>query len=185
MLALGSLTSMPLSVAALMGVCALIMTRCVKADEALRNIDWSVLILTGGMLALGAAFERHGLGRRCAELISDAAGGVAHPQLLVAFLLIATSLLTQVLNNVSTAVIMTPIALSLADGLGMDGRPLLMAVLTGASLAFMSPVAHQANAMVMGPGDYKFRDYLVVGTPLTLILAALASFLLPMWWPAG
>jgi di/tricarboxylate transporter len=78
---------------------------------------------------------------------------------------------------------MTPLALQCAEIAGVGPRPFLMAVVTGASLAFLSPVAHQANAMIMGPGNYKYRDFLRVGTPLTLLLAALASVIIPIMWP--
>lgn len=182
-LILGALHVMPLPVAALAGAVGLVLTRAVKADEALRNIDWSILILTGGMLALGAAFQRHGLGARVAEWIGGMGGLGDTPWMLIGLLLAVTAGLTQVLNHVATAVMMTPVALSLADQLGYDSRPFLMAVLCASSLAFMSPIAHQANAMVMGPGDYKYRDFLRVGTPLTLVLGAVATVLIPLFWP--
>ena len=93
-----------------------------------------------------------------------------------------TTVMTQVMNHVTAAVIMTPVAMSLAAQLGVSDRPMLMGVIVGANLAFMSPVAHQANAMVMGPGDYKYLDFLRVGTPLTLVLGAISVFLIPIWW---
>ena len=93
--------------------------------------------------------------------------------------LLMTVGLTQVMNHVTSAVIMTPVALSFAQEMDIGDRPFLMAVLLGANFCFLSPVAHQANAMVMGPGDYRYMDFLRVGTPLTAILCAVAIVLLP------
>ena len=177
-----------LSALALLGVLTLIGTRVVRTDDAYRSVDWSVLALVGGMLALGRAFQQEVL---TPEHTDGAAGmiaeslqaGILTPQYLMVLLLASTVLLTQVLNNTSTAIIMTPLALQCAEIAGVGPHPFLMAVITGASLAFLSPVAHQANVMIMGPGNYKYRDFLRVGTPLTLLLAALASVTIPIMWP--
>ena len=174
---------MHLSVAALAGAAALVMTRAVRPDEVRNTVDWSVLILIGGMLALGRAFDKHGLGRELAEQIAAFGGGAADPRLLLALLLGSTVLLSQLTNYVTAGVIMAPVALSLAEELATNPRTFLMAVVTGASLALISPVAHQANTMVMGPGDYRYRDFVRVGTPLTLLLAGTAFVLLPIFWP--
>ena len=92
--------------------------------------------------------------------------------------------LTQVMNYVAAALIMTPVALDLSMRLTtVSEQALLMAVITGASLAFMTPVAHQCNAMVVGPGDYKYKDFIKVGTPLTLILILVSLGLIPLFWP--
>lgn len=181
-LLLSALTPIHISVAALGGALGLVLTRCIRADHVRRGIDWSVLILIGGMLALGAAFEKHGLNQVIASWLS-AVGGSGSPLLVLGALFLTTLVLTQLINHVAAAVIMAPVALSLAAQLGMNDRAFLMAVLTGAELAFMSPVAHQANAMVMGPGGYKYRDFLKVGTPLTVVLGLIAVVLLPVFWP--
>jgi di/tricarboxylate transporter len=148
-----------------------------------RIIDWQVIVLIGGMLALGTAFDRHGLSNRVAGWIGDLSQAGFSPTALLVVLLVATVLLTQVLNHVSTAVMMTPVAVELASTLGYESRPFLMAVVTGSSLAFLSPVAHQANAMVMGPGEYKFRDFIKAGAPLTVFMIVLAALLIPALWP--
>jgi di/tricarboxylate transporter len=135
------------------------------------------------MLALGKAFQTTGLAARVADFISDLAGDTLGPHLLVGLFLLMTGLLTQLTTHIASAVIMAPIAVSTAASLGISDRPLLMAVLSGASLAFMSPVAHQANTMVMGPGDYRYKDFLRAGTPLTLIEYAAAYFLIPFLFP--
>ena len=102
---------------------------------------------------------------------------------LLVVLLIATTLLTQVLNHVTTAVIMTDVAIKLAWAASVEPRPFLMAVVTGSSLCFLSPVAHQAGAMVMGPGGYTYRDFIRAGTPLALLCILVASVVIPILWP--
>jgi len=178
-----ALDLLPLSVAALAGAVGLVLLRCVRPDEARRSVDWSVLVLIGGMLALGTAFDKHGLDTEVADTILVLCRGVESPHFLVGLFLVATVLFTQATSNVTAGVIMTPIALSVAEALGRDPMALVIAVLSGASLAFMSPVAHQANTMVVGPGDYRFRDFVRVGTPLTVALIAIEVVLVPFLWP--
>lgn len=174
---------LPLSVAALSGAVGLVLTGCVRPDEARRSVDWSVLVLVGGMLALGIAFQKHGLDDEVAGILLNLCQGIESPHFLVGMFLCATVLFTQATSNVTAGVIMTPIALSVADALGREPMALIIAVLSGASLAFMSPVAHQANAMVVGPGDYRFRDFVRVGTPLTVLLVAIEVVIVPLLWP--
>ena len=171
---------MPLSVTALTGALVLFLTRSVPGKDIYQHVDAQALILIGGMLALGQAFSVSGLDHDLTEELRNFGGLFASPRLLIVVLMLATAVLTQVTTHIAAATIMTPIALSFADELAIDDRAFVMAVITGASLAFMSPVAHQANAMVVGPGDYRYRDFLRVGTPLTLLLFACASFLIPL-----
>lgn len=173
----------PLSVAALTGAVALVLFRIVRPEEVRTVMDWPVLILIGGMLALGKAFDRHGLDDEVAHWMTSLGEAGLSPHAAVFVLLIGTNLLTQLVSHVAAAVILTPVALSVATEMGVSDRPFLMAVLTGASMSFMSPVAHQANAMVMGPGDYRYRHFLRVGTPLTVVLLLLAWVLLPICFP--
>jgi di/tricarboxylate transporter len=182
-LVVAALGILDLAVAALAGAVALVFVGAVKPEEARKSIDWPVLVLTGGMLSLGRAFDRHGLGEALAAWIARLGDGGLRPELLAVALLAATIALTQVMNNVGTAAIMTPIALSFAAEHGVSDRPLLMAVVLGGSFSFLSPVAHQVNAMVMGPGDYRYVDFLKVGFPLTVGLGVLAAVLLPVFWP--
>lgn len=170
----------PLEVAALFGALGLVLTRCVTTEEALRAIDWPIVLLVGGMLALGAAFNKSGLGEDVAMMFDSLQGG--DPRWILLLLLLVTTALTQVTNNVAAVSIMTPVALAMAAQGSVQPRPLLIGVMVGASMAFMSPVGHQSNAMVAGPGDYKFKDYLRVGTPLTLFLCFAAWILIPLMW---
>lgn len=174
---------MPLSVAAVLGALGLIVTRSLPSKDVYRSMDWSALILIGGMLSIGTAFQVTRLDQELARRLSELAGDGESTYLMIAALMAAAAILTQVTTHIAAAVIMTPVALSFADQLAVDDRAFVIAVLTGASLAFMSPVAHQANAMVVGPGDYKYRDFLKVGTPLLLLLFAVATFLIPWMFP--
>jgi di/tricarboxylate transporter len=173
-------SGLPLSLAALAGAVALVLAGCVRAREAHAVIDWGVVVLIGGMLALGRAFDEHELGRAVAARV---VGLAAHPVLAVALLSTAAAVLAQTTTSVGTAVILAPVALSLAEALGVSDRPLLMAVLAGANCAFLSPVANAANAMVMGPGGYRFRDFLRAGLPLTALVLALTCVAVPFFFP--
>ncbi|MCP3918154.1 MAG: SLC13 family permease [bacterium] len=182
-LLLATVTSIDLAVLGLTGAMGLVLLGVVRVDEVPAAIDWSVIALVGGMLALGHAFHQQHLGESVANWIAGLGDqGLAHHAVL-AIVLVGTVLLTQVLNNVSTAVIMTPVALELASTLEIQDRPLLMAVVTGSSLAFMTPVAHQANAMVMGPAELRYFDYVRAGLPLTILTSAVAVVVIPWLWP--
>jgi di/tricarboxylate transporter len=178
--ALAALSSIHISLAGMLGVVALLATRVVTPNEIRGAVDWSVLILIGGMMALGKAFQTSGLAGEIAHSIAAANYG---PTALIVALLLATMALTQVMNYVAAALIMTPVAIDMAAQIpGDNEKVLLMAVVTGASLAFMTPVAHQCNAMVMGPGGYKYRDFIRVGAPLTIFLTILSVLLLPRFF---
>ena len=188
LLAAALLPGLSLGALALAGVLVLVGLRVVRTDEAYRAIDWGVVFLVGGMLALGRAFQMHALDPERTQNASDLLAGLVAeghttPTILLAGLLGATVLLTQVLNNASTAVIMTPIALEVAGAAGLGARSFLMAVVAGSSLGFLSPVAHQANAMILGPGGYRYRDFLRVGAPLTVLLLVASVVLIPALWP--
>lgn len=182
-LALATLTQIPLSVLALTGAATLVLFKIVRAEEVPQVVDFAVITLVGGMLALGRAFDQHGWGSTVAAWFLDLGDDGHSLHFVLGSLLFATVALTQVLNNVSTAVIMTPVALELAQQMGVSERPLLMAVVTGSSLAFMSPVSHQANAMVLGPGGYRYRHFVRAGTGLTLLTAGVAIATIPIFFP--
>jgi len=177
---LTALTPLHISTSALLGVIALLAMKTVTAGEIRSAIDFPVLILIGGMMALGTAFQSAGIAELVAHAIEQATFG---PYVILFILLSVTMALTQVMNHVAAALIMTPVAVDLAARMpDVSEKALLMAVLTGASLAFMTPVAHQCNAMVVGPGDYKYRDFLKIGTPLTAFLLGLSMLLIPLFW---
>ena len=174
---------LPLHVAAVAGVLVLVVARCVPLRDVYREVDWQVVVLLGGMLALARAFDKYGLARALGEWVTGLRGSVSSPHALLVMLLVASTFLAQTTTSIATAVILTPVALAMAAQLGVSDRPFVMAVLTGTNCAFMSPVAHPANAMIVGAGDYRFRDFLRVGTPLTVLILAAAAFVLPVFWP--
>jgi di/tricarboxylate transporter len=172
-----------LGVAALAGAVALVLTGCVQVREVYDSIDWVVIILIGGMLALGKAIDKHELGAALANWVTSIDYLAAHPRLLIVGLCVLAVTLAQAATSVGTAVLLAPVALSLASGLGVNERAFLMAVLCGTNCAFLSPVANAANAMVVGPGGYRLRDFLRAGLPLTALIVILAGVLIPILWP--
>lgn len=167
--------------AATLGALAMVLTRCLKVDEAYAAIEWRVVFLLGGILALGAALDNTGAAAGLSRLIVEGAGPWG-PHAVLAVVYLATTLLTAVMSNNATAVLMTPIAFQAAAVLGIDPRPLVVAIAYAASASFMTPVGYQTNLLVYGPGGYRFFDYVRVGTPLNLLFWALAVMLIPVFW---
>jgi di/tricarboxylate transporter len=174
---------MPLSVVAVSGALFLLITNCVPGKDIYNHIDWQALILIGGMLSLGHAFQVSRLDSDITDKLQELHGFFGSPRMMIALLMLVTIVLTQVTTHIAAAAIMTPVALAFAERMGVHDRAFIMAVLTGSSLAYMSPVAHQANAMVVGPGDYKYRHFLRVGTPLVILQFAVAIYLIPLMFP--
>ena len=179
--ATATFTGLPLAVAALTGVVLMLLSKCLRIDEALRALDASTLLLLAATIPLGAAMQSTGL----AQLIVDALIGrlgAGNPVLAISLFYLMTSLLTEILSNNAAAVLLTPIALTLAIALGISPTPLLMAIAFGASASFITPIGYQTNAIVMGPGGYTFGDYLKVGIPLQLLLWLTATIAIPLLW---
>jgi di/tricarboxylate transporter len=179
---LGAMTQWPISILALGGAVLMILLRCLRLDEALRALDSGTLFMMAGSIPLGIAMETTGLAQIIVDTLLDIAAQ-ASPIIFISLFYLLTSLLTEILSNNAVAVLMTPIAYSLAITLGIDARPLLVAVAFGASASFMTPIGYQTNAIVMGPGGYTFRDYLRIGVPLNMLLWAVASLLIPIFYP--
>lgn len=172
---------LPILVTAIAGVAALVLTRCLTLDEAYAAIDWKVIFLLAGVLPLGIAMERSG----AARLISDGALGWAGelgPVALLAVIYLLTAVLTELMSNNATAVLLAPIAISTAEQQGIDPRPLLMAVTFAASTSFSTPVGYQTNAMVYNPGGYRYADFLRAGVPLNVVFWILSTLLIPRIW---
>jgi di/tricarboxylate transporter len=172
----------PLAVLALAGVGLLIATRCLDARDALRALQPEVVLLLAGTIPLGTAMEKVGLASQAAQALV-AAVGEHGPWLLVAGLYVMTSLLTEILSNNATAVLLTPIAIGIAAHLGIDAKPLLVAIAFGSSASFSTPIGYQTNTLIMGPGGYRFTDYLRFGLPMNLIMMVVASLCIPLFWP--
>ncbi len=173
---------LPIAVAFLMGVVLMIMTGCIQMDEAYRAIEWKAIFLIAGMLPLGIALESTGAARFLAEAVVSFFGGLG-PTAVMAALFVLAALASQVMPNPAVAVLLAPIALNTAADLDVSPYPLMMAVAISASAAFLSPVGHSANLLIMGPGGYRFRDYTRVGVPLTLVVLVVVIFVVPFFWP--
>jgi len=176
-----TLADVPILGAALVGVVVLLASRTVKVQRVYRAVQWSVFFLLAATIPLGVAVEKSGLAARLGHWIADTAGD-SGPWLVLSLVYFVTMVLTEILSNTSTAVLMVPIAMSISAQLGIDPKPLLMAVCFAASNGFVTPVGYQTNAMVYGAGNYRYRDFLAAGIPLNLLFWALSSLLIPVFW---
>jgi di/tricarboxylate transporter len=167
--------------AALVGVVVMVFTGCVRIEEVYQDLDWSVVFMLAGLIPLGLAMDDTGAAAWIGEVVAGLLGPLPPVAAVAAFYLL-TTVLTEVMSNNASAVVLTPIALVTAADLGMNPYALLVAVMFGASASFMTPVGYQTNTLVYGPGGYRFADFLKVGTPLNLILTA--SLLIPVFWPS-
>ena len=179
---LASLSQLPIVVLALAGAGLMVATRCLRVDEAVRSLEPATLLLLAATIPIGVAMESTGLVNTIVDGIITVIGTQNHLQLLAVFY-ITTALLTEIISNNAVAVLLTPVALQLASQMGVDPTPLLVAVMFGASAAFMTPFGYQTNAIVMGPGGYKFVDYLRIGAPLQIIMSITAITVIPILWP--
>jgi di/tricarboxylate transporter len=178
------LNLVPLQLVSVLAVGALMVTRCLLPREAIAALDAPVLLLIASSIPLGLAMERCGLADTVAHGIVTALGGLGPVAVLSGFYL-ATSVLTALLSNNATAVLMTPLALGTATALGVDPKPFLLAVMFGASACFVTPIGYQTNLIVMGPGGYTFGDFFRFGLPLNVLLWLMATVLIPLFWPLG
>jgi len=179
---LAALNLFPIVVSAIIGCVLLVLTRCITMEEAYKGINWKVIILLAGVITLGTALEKTGAARLAAELILSVGGGWG-PAAMVSILYLLSFLLTEMISNTATAALLAPIAIATAETMGVDSRPFLMAVTYAASASFMTPVGYQTNTLIYGAGQYKFADFLRVGTPLNLLFWIMATFLIPYFWP--
>ena len=176
----------PIVVGVILGVIALLIARVITPNEAYSSIHWQVIIVIAAFLPMGAAMKKTGLD----EIISNSIGNIVNlfpvdliPYFLLAIIYLITMVLTEIASNVATAIIMTPIALTLATQFGFDPRPFIFAVCYAASASFITPIGYQTNLMVFGPGGYRYSDYIKVGLPLGIILWITSVFVIPMIWP--
>jgi di/tricarboxylate transporter len=154
----------------------------VSLRELYTAIDWPIIVLLGAMIPVGRALETTGAAQLGADGVLALAGGLP-PIASLAIVLVGVMFLSDVVNNAAAAVLMAPVAIAIARGLGVSSDPFLMAVAVGASCAFLTPVGHQSNTLVMGPGGYRFGDYWRMGLPLEIIVVALAVPLIALFWP--
>jgi len=172
----------PISVAAVIGGTVMVLTGCLNMEQAYRSIDWRAIFLIAGMLPLGTAMQESGaavyLANQVMELLGDAG-----PWPVIMGLYILTAMATMIIPTAALVVLMSPIVLSAMSEMGLQPETAMMAVAMAASASFTSPISHPANILVMGPGGYRFVDYLKVGVPLTIVVFITVMVLLPILWP--
>jgi len=177
-----SLEILPIMISAIIGSILLILTKCITLEETYRSIEWNIIFLLCGILSLGVALEKTGAALLLSNQMINIVGNLGPTAVVSAFFLI-TFLLTGIMSNNATAVLLAPIAISTAATLGLSPKPFLMAVTFAASASFLTPVGYQTNTMIYGVGQYKFSDFIKVGSPLNLIFWILATILIPVFFP--
>lgn len=179
---LAALGLAPVFALAVVAVAIVLLTRCIDAEEAFSAVDGRLLVLIFSMLAIGAGLQASG----AVALIANAAAPYLHglpPFFLIWAVFLLTSVLTELVSNNAVAVVVTPIAIALGAQLGIDPRPLVVAVMVAASASFATPIGYQTNTLVYGPGGYAFTDFLKIGAPLNISVGLLASLIIPYIWP--
>ena len=171
---------------ALIGAIVVMMLGVIKPQDAYQSVDWSVIFLIAAFVPVGTAMINTGTADFLASLIIEVSrwfSGSLEAYLTLAFFYLLTSLLTQAVSNNAAAIILTPVAISLARTEGIEPHAFLIAICFAASAAFATPLGYQTNLMVYAPGGYRFTDYIRFGAPLNIILWILASILIPFYWP--
>ncbi len=172
---------LPILTAALTGCLVLVIMRCLSMEELYRSIDWQVIMLLACILPLGIAIEKTGAAKLVVDFILLNLGS-DNPLLILAVLYFIAAVLTEFITNNAAAVLLAPIAISIAASLNIDPKPFLMAICFAASTSFSTPIGYQTNTMVYNPGGYKFTDYLKVGIPLNILFLVLAVYFIPKFW---
>jgi len=180
--AVAALGIYPIVSAAVGGAVAMVVTGCLPVRRVYREIDWVVVVLLGGLIPLGVALETTGAADHVASFVLHL-GGQVGPHMALGIFVLLTTLLTGAMSNNATAALLAPLAISIADSLGVDPRPFLIGLTFAASAAFYTPIGYQTNLLVYGPGGYKFADYFRVGAPLTALYVALSVWLIPIFFP--
>ena len=181
-LALVTFAGLNIATSMLIGAISMVLTRCLSMDEAYQSIEWRSVFLIAGMLPLGIAMENTGTARFLAGQIVAVLGNFG-PIAVLAGIMIFAGLITEPMSNAAATVLMVPIAIDIAIGLGANPQTFVLATVIGASTSFLTPVGHQANVLVMGPGNYRFFDYTRVGFWLNILIITVTLLILPILWP--
>ncbi len=172
----------PVVIASMLAAGAMLLTGCLTRTQAYRAISWSTVILIAAMIPMAIALESTGGAQQIADRLVDTVGTLGSVPMLAAIILVTTAF-SQVISNTASAVLMAPIVLGAAAGLGINPHPLMMGLAVGASAAFLTPIGTAPNLMVMAPGGYRFTDYAKVGAPLLAIFVVISLVLIPIFWP--
>lgn len=178
---LGAIGVMPIAGLALIGAVFVIITGCITSENAYKSIDWRILMMIFGMLGIGTAMENTGAMHLIVEnsvLFAEPLG----PIVLLAIVYFMTSIMTEMVTNNAIAIVMTPIVISLTTALGLDPRPFLVAVMFASSASFATPIGYQTNTFVYAAGGYRFKDFMIVGIPMNILMLITAVIVIPMFW---
>ena len=173
---------LPIVALAMLAALLMILCRCVSAQQAYDAVHWDIVFLIFGMLSLGLALEQTGGAQLLVDGLMKAVGDFS-PFVVLAVVYLLSSTLTELISNTAVAALLTPIVIGVAESLGVDARPFVVAMMFGCSASFATPVGYQTNTYVYGAGGYKFTDFPKVGVPLNLILWLIATILIPVFWP--
>ena len=183
---LAALGIVPILKGALIGAIFLLVIRVITANEAYQSINWQVIVLIAALIPLGIVIQKSGTSFWIGTVLNDIANAfdpLIRPTIMLSLIYLVTIILTETTSNAATAIIMTPIAISAAQQMGLDPRTFVFAVCFAASASFITPIGYQTNLMVYSPGGYKFTDYVRVGLPLAIVLWCMATWLIPILWP--
>ena len=178
-----NLKTVPLQTAAVTGAILCVITGCLKEKEAYAGIDWVTIFLFAGMLSVATAMDKTGAGKLIADTVVGMMGAHPNPIVLCAVLYLISNVLTQFMSNTASAALLAPIGISIAQTIGADPKPVLMAIGIAASMAYATPMATPPNTLVLGPGSFTFNDYVKVGVPLCVICFIVSVIIIPIFWP--
>ena len=172
-----------LEMAAIIGALLCVLTGCLTEKQAYASIDWVTIFLFAGMMPVSSAMDKTGAGKLIAEWTVGLMGGSPSPLVVTGVLFILSCGLTQFMSNTASAALLCPIGIAISQNLGADPKAVLMAIAVAASCAFATPVGTPPNTLVLGPGGYKFMDYVKAGTGLVIVAFVVSLVVIPMVWP--
>jgi di/tricarboxylate transporter len=179
---LAAIEVLPIAALAIIAATIVVAAGCLDHKEAYKAIQWDILMLIFGMLALGIAMEKTGAAALIVNNLAALAGGLG-PLAILAALYLMTSFLTEIISNNAAAILLTPIAIGLGEQFGIDPRPFVVAVMFAASASFATPIGYQTNTLVYAAGGYHFMDFLKIGLPLNILMLVVAVLVIPVFWP--
>lgn len=175
--------NLPLSMVAVIGAMLCVLTGCLNEKQAYTSIDWVTIFLFAGMMPVATALDQSGAGKMIADAVIGVMGSDPSPYFATAVLFALSCVMTQFMSNTASCALLAPIGISIAQGMGADPHAVLMAIGVAASCAFGTPVGTPPNTLVLGPGQYKFTDYVKAGVPLILVCFVVSLIIIPMVWP--
>lgn len=175
--------NLPLSLVAVVGAMLCVLTGCLGEKQAYTSIDWVTIFLFAGMMPVAGAMDKSGAGQLIANVVLGVMGSDPSPYFATAVLFILSCVMTQFMSNTASSALLAPIGIAIAKGMGADPHAVLMAIGVAASCAFGTPVGTPPNTLVLGPGQYKFIDYVKAGVPLIIVCFIVSILIIPMVWP--